>query len=590
MRSFSRTERTVYSVLLGIFVISAIGLLWNINRVFLVEIPARGGSFTEGVISAPRFINPLLAISDTDRDLTFLVYSGLMRPSPDGTLIPDLAEKYTISEDGLIYTFTLKKGLVWHDGTPLTSDDVLFTITKVQDSVLKSPKRASWEGVTVQKKDDRVIQFTLAQPYSPFLENTTLGILPKHIWGDISSEQFGFSKFNIEPIGSGPFVVDKIKKEKTGIYSTGIPIYYDFKSFKYFALGEPYLSNIRIAFYANEDKLFRAFEKGEIELMNAIRAEKAWELENKKIRVERYVLPRIFGVFFNQNQNTIFTNRVVRKALEMSIDREKIIDEVLFGYGTAIRGPLPPGALGYTPFTKDKDNDNKNNPKKDDDSLATTTPKISSVDEAIALLLKNGWKINEKTGIRERKTKKETLILQFSITTSETEELKHTTQVLKEVWESLGARVDLKVFNTGDLNQNVIRPRKYDALFFGEIIGRESDPFAFWHSSQRNDPGLNIALYANITADKLLEDGRVNFNRDARSELYKQFEEEIAKDVPAVFIYSPDFVYVLPERIQRVTLGTITTPAERFMDIHRWFIETDKVWKIFARDSRTIRK
>jgi len=144
------------------------------------------------------------------------------------------------------------------------------------------------------------------------------------------------------------------------------------------------------------------------------------------------------------------------------------------------------------------------------------------------------------------------------------------------------AQVSLQVFNASDLNHSVIRPRKYDALFFGEIIGRESDPFAFWHSSQRNDPGLNIALYTNITADRLLEEGRVTFEKDARREIYQQFQEEVRSDIPAIFVYSPDFIYIIPNKIKGIKTGTITVPSERFLDIHTWYVETDRLWKIFT--------
>jgi peptide/nickel transport system substrate-binding protein len=584
--TFSHKERKIFLLLLCVLFIGVVGTLLGINESLKVEVPARGGTLTEGVLGAPRFINPLLAISDADRDLTSLVYSGLMRPTHDGNLIPDLAESYNVSEDGLAYTFTIKKGLTWHDGEPITSDDVLFTISMVQDSVLKSPKRASWEGVATQKTNERTFTLTLAQQYSPFLENTTLGILPKHIWGNISSEQFGFSNFNIEPVGSGPFKVEHIKRN-----SSGIPLYYSLKSFSNFALGEPYLKTLRIQFYSNEDEILSALSQGKISAVNALRAEKARELEEKKMRVERYVLPRIFGVFFNQSQNTIFTDKIVRKALNISVDRESLIQEVLLGYATAIDGPLPPGALGYTEknhavipietSAETTQNDNTDDIKEVPDSIDQThTP--AGAREAIALLEKNGWKINEETGLREKNSNKETSVLKFSISTSDAQELKLTAQNLKSTWELLGAQVDLKIFNTGDLNQNVIRPRKYDALLFGEIIGRESDPFAFWHSSQRNDPGLNIALYANITTDKLLEDGRVSFEKETRMELYEKFEEEVKNDIPAIFIYSPDFIYILPTQIKGGVTGTIAVPSERFMDIYEWYTQTNKVWKVFA--------
>ena len=132
------------------------------------------------------------------------------------------------------------------------------------------------------------------------------------------------------------------------------------------------------------------------------------------------------------------------------------------------------------------------------------------------------------------------------------------------------------------MSQNVIRPRKYDALFFGEVVGRELDLFAFWHSSQRNDPGLNIALYANSTADSALEDLRKTADQDARAVLYKKFEAELAKDIPAIFLYAPDFVYTIPQDVYGLNVGFIGTPSDRFLSVQSWHRETDYVWPLFT--------
>lgn len=599
IQSFSYIEKVLFGVLVVIFILSSSLSLLRLNTLLAVTVPTEGGSLQEGVVGAARFINPLLAISDADRDLTALIYGGLLRATSMGEIIPDLAKEYFVSEDGLSYTFILKDNLLWHDGEPITSDDIVFTIKKVQDSTLKSTKRASWEGVVVEKIDDKTIVFTLEQKYSPFLENTTLGILPRHIWENISSEQFGFSKFNVEPIGSGPYRVKNIKHN-----SSGIPEYYDLVSFKHFSLGRPFIPTLRIRFYSNEEKLLKAFEKGEIGAINAISSQKITSLTIKDSRITTYVLPRVFGVFFNQNQNTLFTSLSVRSALQKAVNREAIIEDVLLGYGTPIRGPLPPGSLGFIPeevvVESEKEGIDEDSPaiiEKEDEDVAETskediapektesdlgTEKISSsLKEARAILERGGWVMNEETGIFEKKTKKTTTILKFSISTSDAQELKSTALSIKKMWEDLGAVVDLKIFTSSDLNHNVIRPRKYDALFFGEIIGRESDPFAFWHSSQRNDPGLNIALYANITADKLLEEGRVVFDKEERIKIYQKFEEEVRKDIPAIFIYSPDFIYVVPKKIKGIDVGTITIPSERFLDIYTWYIETERLWKIF---------
>lgn len=557
--TFSPREKLLFFFALTIFAISAILLLSEINRALTVEVPARGGSLVEGVLGTPRFINPLLAISDADRDLTSIIYSGLLRATPDGILIPDLAHSYTVSPDGLTYTFTLKEKIKWHDGEPITADDIVFTIMKVKDGALRSPKRASWEGVSVRKIDDKTVEFTLLQPYSPFLENTTLGILPEHLWKNVSTEQFSFSELNVTPVASGPYRIRSVKKN-----SSGIPEYYDLVPFRHFTLGRPYIAALRIKFYPNSEKLVEALESAAIESASALSPERLETVTKRNRTTLTYTLPRVFGAFFNQNQNAIFTDKAVREALYTAIPRDILVEKILGGYGIEIFGALPPGSLGYVEERREET---------DEETLRARAEEI---------LEKAGWKKNPETGVRVKTVAKKKQELRFSIATSEAEELKRAAELIKQSWEKIGALVEVKIFKTGDLNQEVIRPRKYDALFFGEIIGRESDPFAFWHSSQRNDPGLNIALYANITTDKLLERGRVTLDTEERANIYRQFESEIRDDVPFVPMYSPTFIYIVPKKIRGIETGTITIPSERFLDIHKWHIETTRVWKFFA--------
>lgn len=559
MQTFGIRERVVFGIFAITAVLSSVMILWQINRHFLVEIPADGGSITEGVIGIPRFINPLLAISDADRDMTALLYAGLMRATGNG-LIPDLAESYEISEDGLSYTFILREKIEFHDGTPITTDDVEFTVLKAQDPTLKSPKRASWEGVQVEKIDERRIRFVLKQPYSPFLENTTIGIMPKTIWKNADSEQFSFSEFNIEPIGSGPYKISALKRNKSGI-----PEYYDLVPFRAYALGKPHIKNIRMSFYTNEDVLLKALRAGDIEAVNAISPLSAQALSNEGFHVLRAPLPRVFGVFFNQNQSPIFAEKAVRSALSEAAPRENIIRDVLFGYGTPLTGPIPPGSRGYI----DTPNKEKNSEER----------KM----KAREILEKAGWTVGDGGVYEKKKSKKETVRLAFSLATSDVPELKAVAEQIKAEWESIGASVELKIFESGDLNQNVIRPRKYDALLFGEIVGRDSDLFAFWHSSQRNDPGLNIALYTSSIADKLLEDMRRVTDKELRADAYEKFGVEISKDAPAVFLYAPEFVYVAPKKVKGLAVGTVTVPSERFLNVHEWYIDTDLVWEVFAK-------
>ena len=256
----------------------------------------------------------------------------------------------------------------------------------------------------------------------------------------------------------------------------------------------------------------------------------------------------------------------MRQALALAANKEEILKEVLVGYGVKISSPIPPGTFGAL----------------EEAGLETGY----DPERARSILEKAGWKRNEESGIYEKIEKKTvTKEFVFSLATSNSPDLIRTADILRKNWEELGAKVEVKVFEISDLNQNVIRPRKYDALLFGEVVGRDPDPFAFWHSSQRNDPGLNIALYTNRTADKLLEDARALFSPDERRGKYKEFQKEILTDQPAVFLYSPYYIYLTPAKLKGFDTAHIVLPAERFANVYRWHFSTSYVWKIFKKNN-----
>lgn len=557
VRSFSLTEKTLFVIFSIVFIFSGLTLLYKVNKSFLVEVPDYGGSLTEGVVGSPRFINPLLASSDTDRDLTSLIYSGLMKIDDQGKLVPDIAESYTISEDELNYVFKLKNNITFHDGKKLTADDVVFTIEKAQDPELKSPREANWIGVKVEKIDETTVSFTLKQAYAPFLQNTTLGILPKHIWSDATIEEFPFSQYNIKPVGTGPYKVESVSQN-----DSGLPKEYKLVSFGKYALGKPFITNINIKSYTNEKEIITAYKNGEIESLHSISPKQLPNLDVGKDEILLSPLPRIFGVFLNQNVAGVFVYKEVREALDMSADKKAIIDGVLDGYGQVIDSPVPVKEISNNTNTEDIN---------------------TRVEKAKELLTKNGWKQNS-AGIFEKKDKKGTVRLSFSISTGNAPELKEAAYLLQKQWQLIGANVEVKIFEIGDLNQNIIKPRKYDALLFGEIVGRDMDIYPFWHSSGRLSPGLNIAMYANVKADKLLENIRKTSDESEKQTYIDSFNKEIKNDIPAIFTYSPYFIYVMPKKVQNVNLGLLTNPGERFVDVHKWYIETNNVWEIFKRN------
>lgn len=548
------TEKIFFLSLFTVFLVSLLNIILQFSNENMVEVPKDGGTVIEGVVGSPRFINPLLSLSQADKDLTKLIYSGLLKYTPDGNLVNDLAEEFHISDDGKGYYFKLKDNIKFHNGEKITTDDVIFTIEKAMDPTLKSPKRANFSGVKINKINDKEVEFVLKQPYAPFVENLTIGILPSHLWKEIPIEQFPFSEFNINPIGSGPFQFESLSKNKSGIIES-----IKLNSFSDYTLGSPHIKHIIFKFYPNETSLLRAFKNKDVDNINSISTKNANLLQQEGVIVGGGTLPRVFALFFNQNSAPVLANKEVRVALEMAVNKKRIIKDVLWGFAKKSDGPLPINSKYYTPYNLEY-----------------------STNKAIGILEKNGWQKNKESGIMEKKSKSGTEILKFSISAPNNEELITVANYLKEDFLKIGADVDIKIFDSGDLNQNVIRPRDYDALLFGEIIDKNADLFAFWHSSQRNDPGLNIAMYANITVDHTIEKMRKDLPEEEKVDGFKLIQKEIRDDTPAIFLYSPQFIYITDDKIKNINIKQILLPAERFLNVNNWYKDTQKVWKIFT--------
>jgi peptide/nickel transport system substrate-binding protein len=560
--SFSRPFWYVFFAFAALFAVTSFIFVHKFSIEFTSTVPVYGGTTSEGIVGTPRFVNPVLALSDADKDVTALVYSGLLRRTSDGELIPDLAESYSVSSDGLTYTFTLRKNIIFQDGTPVTSRDVAYTVSSVQDALKKSPGKVEWEGVTVNTPATDTVVFTLKQRYAGFLESTTLGILPAHLWEALTPEQFSLSDLNINGIGSGPYAISSIHRTKSGI-----PDSYVLSRNNKYALGKPYLRKITLHFFSNEEDLVRAFRSGRVDRVHAISPETAAALESEGFTVTTTVLPRVFGLYFNQNQNQLFADKAIREAINVAVDRDQIIKEVLGGYGLPATGPVPPGLSGEAVLTGQAQTQAPADPQK-----------------AMDILTKDGWKKNAD-GIFEKKDKKGTTLLSFSISTSDAPELRQAVNSIAENLHAVGMAVDVKVFETGTLNQSILRPRKYDVLFFGQVVNQMTDLLAFWHSSQRSDPGLNIALYTNPKADKLLEDAQKTLDEEKRMALYQSFLSEIRKDTPAVFLYHPLFIEASRGTLHRPFIRILETPSDRFADVYEWYNRTERVWNMFVNNN-----
>lgn len=551
-KALTRKELWAIYILLCLILASGLFLLvkfW-LENTEAIAIP--GGEYTEGVIGIPRFINPILAqTNDVDLDLAGLIYSSLLKYDSQGNLVGDLAQKYEIGDDQKTYTFFLKKEVLWHDKELLTASDVVFTVQAIQDPRYKSPLRIRFQGATVEKIDDYTVRFKLKDVYASFLHNLTFGILPKHIWEYIPSEFIELAEYNLKPIGSGPYKFLKFKKDKKGeIKSLHLRVFEDY----YDRL--PYIERVVFKFYPDEDSLASSYNKKEFLGFGGISPKNL-----KKTRLGNnfnlFELPttQYFACFFNQTKSKPLVDKTVRIALAHATRKEEIIQELFNGKAKVVYQPILPGLLGYTQQTKIYD---------------------FAPEHAKNILEEKGWKDTDGNGIREKEEEN----LEIELVVSDWPELKKAAELLQKQWSKIGVSVNLKVLGIAEIQQNYIRPREYEALLFGQASGLDPDPFAFWHSLQRKDPGLNLAMYANKEVDKLLEEARQTLDRNIRAENYEEFQKKLAEDIPAIFLYNPSYLYIVSKAIKGIELHQpVVEPYQRFAGIENWYIKTKRIWK-----------
>ena len=543
-------KEKIYLLVFGACLI--LGGLWTVSSFYLSHthvLPSYGGEYIEGATGQPLHINPIISQTNpVDDDLSQLIFSGLLKYDQNGSLVNDLTENYEVSDDKLTYTFHLRKDVKWHDNANLTSGDIIFTINLLSDPTYKSPLRFNWQGIETNALDEYTIEFKVKSPYVGFLNNLTFGILPKHIWENIGSEKFFLTEFNLRPIGTGPYRFRSVEKDSEGNFITyklsANPSYFD---------GKPFITNLTFNFYADDDQLIRAYNTKEVMGISSLSPQRLSDLKRpQSTNIHAYQLPRYFAVFFNQTKSLPLTDDKVRRALNLATDKKSLIQDVLKGYGQLINTPFLPDMVGYS---DDFNNDN------------------FDLNKANEILDEADWKRGED-GFRA----KNNTPLEFDIVTTDWEELTQTAEILKSQWEKIGVKANIVALSSTDFQQNYVRPREYDSLLFGQFLGADSDPFSFWHSSQKKDPGLNLSMFGSNDTNKLIEDARTEFNTEKRNKIYNDFQKAIVEENPATFLYQTDYLYPVNKKVQGLDMKMVITPAERFANVNRWFIKTHRIW------------
>lgn len=556
--SFTERRRTSDKLIFNIALLAVFGSLLYVvlsaNSLFLTSVPTPGGTIVEGIVGTPRFVNPVLAITRADHDMVALVYSGLMKIDENGALVNDIAESITLSEDGRTYAIVLKRGIRFHNGLELTARDVAFTIALIQNPDLKSPLRGNWDGVVVEETGEYELNIVLEEAYAPFNENLTFGILPRELWDELPIEQIPFSQHNTEPIGTGPYKVTDVLRNKSGLITA-----YELSA-NSASNYDPNITTIVFNFYQNEEDLLEALRDRQIASTPSISNENLHLVDTNNYEILKSPLPRTFGIYLNQNRSIALRDESARKALGAAIDRQALVDEVLFGYGIPTDSPVP---IGFGPV--------------ESSSSTITTGK----EQAEALLREGGWTKTE-AGTWQKNIDDEEVTLAVTLTTANTPLFDATATHIAEAWESIGVSVSVSQFEQADLVQAIIRPRDFETLLYGAEIGRQADLYPFWHSSQKNDPGLNIAQYTNIDVDAYLEQMRLQQDKTLWQEALGKVEAILSNEAPAIFLFVPTFNYVLDTHVTATPLIGLSKPSERFANVSKWHIRSNDLWPIFS--------
>ena len=503
-------------------------------------IPASGGEYVEGFLEQPAYVNPVIASTAVDRSLVKLIFSN----------IPGLAEKIDSSPDGRIWNVRIKEDLTWHDGEKLTTDDIVFTIQKIQDPESASPLAKSWRGVSVKRVSELEVQLSLINPDPTFRD--TLGalyVIPKHLFAEVPPSNWRLSDYNLKPIGSGPYQFISYDKRADGFIS-----FYRLGAWGGYAGTKPLISNFDFAFFSNLEALVKDFNSGKVDGVAGLEPDGLLLIARPHETFSLY-LPSYYAVFFNQSKSVQLKDPVVRQVLGAVVNRDDLVKTILHGYGTPALGPIPIG----TPYF--------------DPTLASTT---ASLDSASSSLDRAGWKMGGD-GVRVKTIGTSQIRLELTLTVPQIGFLLTTADELSKTWTALGFKITTNALGLDEITNDTIKNRDYDMLLFGNVLNTTFDLAPFWHSSQRFYPGLNLALYNNKKADSLMDSLPQGASDDQRTNQLHALQKAIAGDSPAVFLYSLEYAYITTKDLRGVESGFIADPSDRFLNVAQWYIRTARV-------------
>jgi peptide/nickel transport system substrate-binding protein len=534
-----KREKVALSLLSAVAVVNLFFSLRTVYHAITVPDPDFGGSYTEGMLGQPQFINPLLASQETDIALTRLVYSGLYRYGGNGQLIPDLAEETPkISEDQKQYTIKLRKDAKWHNELPFTADDVVFTFEALKNEEYNSPWRELWLSTTVEKISDHEITFTTKDVSGPFINNLTQPILPKSVWDNLDAQDISQSAKNLEAVGTGPYEIKEIKR----LTKTGKVQQLTLAANREYHLETPHIETLVLKFYDSEQDAVNALHSREIEGLGLehLQADPHLGQNMPQMNVYDLPLPQYQVIFFN-TQHPVLSDKNIRIALSRATNKQAVVDKIFEGDALLPSWPLTAASSETDGF-----------------NLEEARTKLDALD----------WKTDAASGMRMKKGVK----LELTLSTNDDNYNSKTAEEIAYQWRQLGITVHLNILPTRQLMENHVKTREFDILLFPEKFGPDPDPFVFWHSSQARDPGLNLTGFRNSAVDKIITEARTTTDQKTRKQKYEEFYQIIKDEAPAIFLTQTRYTYAVHSKAKNAEIHLLYDPAYRFYSIPDWYI------------------
>jgi peptide/nickel transport system substrate-binding protein len=544
-----------WQLLIVVVALVAIGVLLLIQKptvlsgIEQVLEPATGGVYIEALVGTLGRLNPILDYYNTaDQDVNRLLFSSLIRINHRGFPESDLAESWGISQDGEIYNISIRDEALWHDGKPVTSEDILFTVDLLRDEEMPIPPdlQEFWNQVEVEALDEKTLQFRLPEPFAPFMDYLTFGIVPKHLLDGLSVEQFINSPYNLEPVGSGPYKFSNLKVENGEI--TGVEL----NAFEDYYNDKPFIEQVVFLYYPDASSALTAYQDEEVMGISQVTPDVLSKaLKEPELKVYTGRMSRLSLIYLNLDDSSLpfFQEPAIRRALMMGVNRRWIVDRILGGQAIIAHGPVFPENWAYYEGIERVSFDR---------------------DEAVNILKDAGYTIPAEGGVVRAK---DGVRLAFEMLYPDIEPYPAIAESIKADWERLGVGVTLKVVPYEELVNDYLDTRNYEAALveLNFDTSPDPDPYPFWHQAQVTG-GQNYSGWNDRQASEYLETARIQVDLTERLKRYRNFQVRFASELPALPLFSPVYTYGIDAQVQGVSMGPIFTPSDRFDTITSWFL------------------